>query len=98
MARSGIAVLETGSVALGLIMIGLLVKYRPKPRAWLTVPKKEGKGKKKRMMTNTMNVMLPAAGSLTDFFTAISTLAHEYQAAGNAVLIGIALLILEANF
>ena len=34
-------------------------------------------------MTNTMNVMLPAAGSLTDFFTAISTLAHEYQAAGN---------------
>ena len=37
--------LETGSVALGLIMIGLLVKYRPKPRAWLTVPKKESKGK-----------------------------------------------------
>ena len=37
--------LETGSVPLGLIMIGLLVKYRPKPRAWLTVPKKESKGK-----------------------------------------------------
>ena len=37
--------LETGSVALGLIMIGLLAKYRPKPRAWLTVPKKESKGK-----------------------------------------------------
>ena len=37
--------LETGSVALGLIMIGLLAKYRPKPRAWLTVPKKENKGK-----------------------------------------------------
>ena len=49
-------------------------------------------------MTNTMNVMLPAAGSLTDFFTAISTLAHEYQAAGNAVLIGIALLILGTKF
>lgn len=53
------------------------------------------------MMTNTMNVMLPAAtaaGSLTAFFTAISTLAHEYQAAGNAVLIGIALLILGSKF
>lgn len=37
--------LETGSVALGLIMIGLLAKYRPKPRAWLTIPKKENKGK-----------------------------------------------------
>lgn len=37
--------LETGSVALGLIMIGLLAKYRPKPRAWLAVPKKESKGK-----------------------------------------------------
>lgn len=59
--------LETGSVALGLIMIGLLAKYRPKPRAWLTVPKKKTKEKEKRMMTNTMNVMLPAAGSLTDF-------------------------------
>ena len=40
--------LETGSVALGLIMIGLLVKYRPKPRAWLTVPKKESKGKEEK--------------------------------------------------
>ena len=51
-------------------------------------------------MTNIMNVMLPAAtaGSLTAFFTAISTLAHEYQAAGNAVLIGIALLILGSKF
>ena len=38
-------------------------------------------------MTNTMNVMLPAAGSLTDFFTAISILANEYQTAGNGVLI-----------
>lgn len=37
--------LETGSVALGLITIGLLAKYRPKPRAWLTIPKKENKGK-----------------------------------------------------
>lgn len=37
--------LETGSVALGFIMIGLLAKFRPKPRAWLTVPKKESKGK-----------------------------------------------------
>lgn len=37
--------LETGSVALGLIMIGLLAKYRPKPRAWLTIPKKENKQK-----------------------------------------------------
>ena len=43
---------------------------------------------------NETKIMLPAAGSLTDFFTAISTLANEYQAAGNAVLIGIALLIL----
>ena len=40
--------LETGSVALGLIMIGLLAKYRPKPRAWLTVPKKESKGKEEK--------------------------------------------------
>ena len=30
---------------LGFIMIGLLAKFRPKPRAWLTVPKKESKGK-----------------------------------------------------
>lgn len=37
--------LETGSVALGFIMIGLLAKFRPKPRAWLTIPKKENKGK-----------------------------------------------------
>lgn len=47
---------------------------------------------------NETYVMLPAAGSLTDFFTAISILAHEYQAAGNAVLIGIALLILGTKF
>jgi len=50
------------------------------------------------MMTNTMNVMLPAAGSLTDFFTAISILANEYQTAGNGVLICIALLILGSKF
>ena len=37
--------LETGSVALSFIMIGLLAKFRPKPRAWLTIPKKENKGK-----------------------------------------------------
>ena len=37
-------------------------------------------------------------GSLTSFFTAISTLAKEYQTAGNAVLIGIALLILGSKF
>ena len=50
------------------------------------------------MMTNTMNVMLPAAGSLTDFFTAIFILANEYQTAGNGVLICIALLILGSKF
>lgn len=50
------------------------------------------------MMTNTMNVMLPAAGSLTDFFTAISILANEYQTEGNGVLICIALLILGSKF
>lgn len=37
--------LETGSVALGFIMIGLLAKFRPKPRAWLAIPKKESKQK-----------------------------------------------------
>ena len=37
--------LETGSVALGFIMIGLLAKFRPKPRAWLAIPKKENKQK-----------------------------------------------------
>ena len=47
---------------------------------------------------NETKIMLPAAGSLTDFFTAISTLANEYQTAGNAVLIGIALLILGSKF
>lgn len=31
--------LETCSVALGFIMIGLLAKFRPKQRAWLTMPK-----------------------------------------------------------
>lgn len=50
------------------------------------------------MMNNTMNVMLPAAGSLTDFFAAISKLASEYQTQGNFVLIGIALLILGSKF
>ena len=43
-------------------------------------------------------VMLPAAGSLTDFFAAISKLASEYQTQGNFVLIGIALLILGSKF
>ena len=47
-------------------------------------------------MNNTMNVMLPAAGSLTDFFAAISKLASEYQTQGNFVLI--ALLILGSKF
>lgn len=37
--------LETGSVVLGFIMIGLLAKFRPKPRAWLAIPKKESKQK-----------------------------------------------------
>lgn len=37
--------LETGSVALGFVMIGLLVTFRPKPRAWLAIPKKENKQK-----------------------------------------------------
>lgn len=37
--------LETGSVALGFVMIGLLVTFRPKPRAWLAIPKKESKQK-----------------------------------------------------
>ena len=37
--------LETGSIALGFIMIGLLAKFRPKPRAWLAIPKKENKQK-----------------------------------------------------
>ena len=37
--------LETGSVALGFVMIGLLSKFRPKPRAWLAIPKKESKQK-----------------------------------------------------
>lgn len=37
--------LETGSVALGFVMIGLLAKFRPKPRAWLAIPKKESKQK-----------------------------------------------------
>ena len=52
------------------------------------------------MRTTLMNVMLPAppAGSVTAFFTAISKLASEYQTAGNAVLIGIALLILGSKF
>lgn len=36
--------LETGSVALGLITIGLLAKFRPKPRAWINT-KKENKQK-----------------------------------------------------
>ena len=47
---------------------------------------------------NETYVILPAAGSLTDFFAAISKLASEYQTQGNAVLIGIALLILGSKF
>ena len=50
------------------------------------------------MTINETYVMLPAAGSLTDFFAAISKLASEYQTQGNAVLIGIALLILGSKF
>ena len=47
---------------------------------------------------NETYVMLPAAGSLTDFFTTISILANEYQTAENGVLICIALLILGSKF
>lgn len=47
---------------------------------------------------NETYVILPAAGSLTDFFAAISRLASEYQTQGNFVLIGIALLILGSKF
>ena len=47
---------------------------------------------------NETYVMLPAAGSLTDFFAAISRLASEYQTQGDFVLIGIALLILGSKF
>lgn len=47
---------------------------------------------------NETYVMLLAAGSLTDFFAAISKLASEYQTQGNFVLIGIALLILGSKF
>ena len=47
---------------------------------------------------NETYVMLPAEGSLTDFFAAISRLASEYQTQGNFVLIGIALLILGSKF
>lgn len=47
---------------------------------------------------NETYVILPAAGSLTDFFAAISILANEYQTQGNFVLIGIALLILGSKF
>lgn len=50
------------------------------------------------MTMNETYVMLPAAGSLTDFFTAIYILANEYQTAGNGVLICIALLILGSKF
>ena len=37
--------LGTGSVALGFIMIGLLAKFRPRPRAWLAIPQKGSKAK-----------------------------------------------------
>ena len=39
--------METGSVVLGFIMIGLLAKFRPKPRAWLAIPKKKANKKEK---------------------------------------------------
>lgn len=40
--------LETGSVALGFIMIGLLAKIRPKPRAWLNTKNVNRKGNKRK--------------------------------------------------
>lgn len=40
--------LETGSVALGFIMIGLLAKFRPKPRAWLNTINVNRKGNKRK--------------------------------------------------
>ena len=40
--------LETGSVALGFIMIGLLAKFRPKPRAWLNTKNVDRKGNKRK--------------------------------------------------
>ena len=42
--------LDTGSVALGFVMIGLLAKFRPKPRAWLAIPKKENKQKGENLL------------------------------------------------
>ena len=36
-------ILEVSSVVLGTIMIRLLVKFRPKPRAWLAIPSKDKK-------------------------------------------------------
>lgn len=38
-------VLESGSVILGTIMIRLLIKFRPKPRAWLAIPGNKDKKK-----------------------------------------------------
>lgn len=40
--------LETGSVALGFIMIGLLAKFRPKPRAWINTKNVNRKGNKRK--------------------------------------------------
>ena len=40
--------LETGSVALGFIMIGLLAKFRPKQRAWLNTKNVNRKGNKRK--------------------------------------------------
>ena len=40
--------LETGSVALGFIMIGLLAKFRPKPRAWLNTKNVNRQGNKRK--------------------------------------------------
>ena len=40
-----IMALETIAVGMGIAMISLLVRFRPKPRAWLAIPKKESKEK-----------------------------------------------------
>ena len=40
--------LETGSVALSFIMIGLLAKFRPKPRAWLNTKSGDRKVNKRK--------------------------------------------------
>ena len=47
---------------------------------------------------NETYVMFPAAGSLSEFFTAIAKFANEFQTAVNGVLSCIALLILGSKF